>query len=77
MQTLSFAPMNCIDDDHVSENTRTAKSNRLIKQKTTLHVQHAFLYNSWLLLHEFDVKMPNFKFYGGRKQATTNFSLSF
>ena len=25
MQTLSFAPMNCIDADHVSENTRTAK----------------------------------------------------
>ena len=50
---------------------------RLIKQKTTLHVQHAFLYNSWPSLHEFDMKMPNFMFYGGRKQATTNFSFSF
>ena len=25
MQTLSFAPMNCIDANHVSENTGTAK----------------------------------------------------
>ena len=27
--------------------------------------------------HDYDVKMPNFKFYGGRKQVTTNFSFSF
>ena len=24
-------------------------------------------------LRDYDVKMPNFAFYGGRKQATTNF----
>ena len=27
--------------------------------------------------HDYDVKMPNFKFYGGRKQVTTNVSFSF
>ena len=27
--------------------------------------------------HDYDVKMPNFKFYGGRKQTTTNFSFFF
>ena len=26
------------------------------------------------LLHDYDVKMPNFTFYGGRKQATTKLS---
>ena len=28
-------------------------------------------------LHDYDVKMPNFAFYGGRKQATTKFYFSF
>ena len=32
-----------------------------------------FLYFSLLLLHYYDVKMPNFAFYGERKQATTKF----
>ena len=27
IQTLSFVPMNCIDADHVSENTGKAKNN--------------------------------------------------
>ena len=34
---------------------------------------HAFLYISLPSLHEYYVKMPNCKFYAGRKQATTNF----
>ena len=49
------------------------KTKGLISKTTTLHVHHAFLYISFLFLHDFDVKMPNFAFYGGRKQATTNF----
>ena len=28
-------------------------------------------------LHDYDVNMPNFAFYGGRKQATTKFYFSF
>ena len=36
---------------------------------------HAFLHMYLLLLHDYDVKMPNFTFYGGRpKQVTTKFS---
>ena len=35
------------------------------------------LYISLPLLHDYDVKMPYFTFYGGRKQATTKFSFSF
>jgi len=32
-----------------------------------------FLYISLPSLHDYDGKMPNFKFYGGRKQATAIF----
>ena len=53
------------------------KSHRVNKQTTTLHVQHTFLYISLPFLHEYDVKMPNFMFYKGRKQSTTKFSISF
>ena len=36
---------------------------------TTVHVHHAFLYISLPSLHNYHVKMPNFTFCGGRKQA--------
>ena len=49
----------------------------LLSKTTSLHVHHAFLYISLPLLHDYDLKMPSFTFYGGRKQATTNFSFSF
>ena len=40
-------------------------------------MHHAFLYISLpLFLHDYDVNMPNFAFYGGRKQATTNYDFS-
>ena len=48
-----------------------------ISKTTTLHVDHAFLYISLPSQHDYDVKIPNFTFYGGRKQATTKFSFSF
>ena len=35
---------------------------------TTFHVQHAFLYISLLSLQDYDLKMPIFTFYGGRKR---------
>ena len=38
-------------------------------------MHHAFLYISLPLLHDYDVKMPNFALYGGGKQATTKFFL--
>jgi len=58
-----------------SENVK--KTIGLISKTTTLHVHHAFLYISLRSRHDYDVKMPNFTFYGGRKQATTNCSFSF
>ena len=56
---------------------RQNKAIGLIRKTTTLHVHHAFLFISFLFLHDYDVKMPNFAFYGGRKQATTKFYFSF
>ena len=45
-------------------------------KKTTLHVHHAFLYISLPSLHGYHVKMPNFTFCEGRKQAMTKLYFS-
>ena len=63
------------DDGDGNENVKKAIG--LLSKTTSLHVPHAFLYISLPLLHDYDVKMPSFTFYGGRKQATTKFSFSF
>ena len=42
-----------------------------------MDVHHTFLYISFLFLHNYYVKMPNFAFYGGCKQATTKSYFSF
>ena len=63
------------DDGDGYENVKTATG--LLNESSTLHVHHAFLYISLPLLHDYDVKMPNFTFHGGRKQATGKFSFSF
>ena len=49
----------------------------VIRKTTALHVQHDFLFISLPFLHCHDVKMPNFVFYGERKQATTKFCFAF
>ena len=48
-----------------------------ISKTTTLHVHRAFLHISLPVLHDCDVKMPNFAFYRVRKQATTKLYFSF
>ena len=53
------------DDGNGNENIK--KVIGLLSKTTSLHVHHAFLYISLLLLHDYDVKMPSFTFYGGRK----------
>ena len=60
---------NSNDDGDSNENVKTAIG--LLSKTTSLHVHHASLYISLPLLHEYDGKLPNFTFYGGRKQATT------
>ena len=42
---------------------------------TTLYALHIFLYISLLSPPDYDVKMPNFIFYGERKQSMTIFFL--
>ena len=59
------------------DNKNVKKTIGLIRKTTTSHVHHIFLYISFPFLHEYDVEMPNFTFYGERKQATTKFYFSF
>ena len=63
-----------VSTNHASSNPGqdVKKAVGLLRKTTTLHVHHAFLYISLPSLHDYDVKMPNCKFYGGRKQATAN-----
>ena len=58
-------------------NENVKKTIGLISKTTTSHVHHTFFYISFPFLHDYDLKMPNFAFYGGRKQATTKFYFSF
>ena len=44
---------------------------------TKYNEQHAFLYISLPFSRDYYEKIPNFMFYGGRKQATTKASSSF
>ena len=62
------------DDSDGNEDVKKAMG--LLRKTTTLHVHHDFLYISLPSLHDYEVKMPNCKFYGGRKQATTNLFFS-
>ena len=62
----------CATSGAVTTTATATKAIGLLRKTTTLHVHHAFLYISLPSLHDYDVKMPNCKFYGGRKQATTN-----
>ena len=48
----------------------------LMSKTTTLHVHYTFLYISWAALHDYDVRIPNFAFYGVHKQAKTKFCFS-
>ena len=63
------------DDGDGYENVETAIG--LLNETSSLQVHYAFLFISLPLLHDYDVKMPNFTFYGGRKQGTGKFSFSF
>ena len=63
-------------NDDYDGNQDVKKAIGLLRKTTTLHVHHAFLYISLPSLHDYHVKMPNYKFYGGRKQATANLFFS-
>ena len=71
---MKLGTLRCHDGD---DNENVKKAIGWMSKTTTLHVHHAFLYISLPSLHDYDGKMPNFTFYGGRKQATAKFSVSF
>ena len=58
-------------------NQNVKKTIGLISKTTTPHVLTLFWYISFPFLHDYDVKIPIFAFYGGRKQATTKFYFPF
>ena len=63
-------------DGDVNENT--SKGIGLICTTTALREQHAFLSLFFSpSLHDYNVKMSNFTFYGGRKQSKTKFFFTF
>ena len=66
-----------MSNDHGDGNENGKKAVGLIKKKikttttTTLHLHHALLYISLPSFHDYDVKLPNLTFCGGREQKTT------
>ena len=48
-----------------------------MKQNNNFARASHFFVHFFPFLHDYAVKMPNFAFYGGRKQATTKFYFSF
>ena len=57
-------------------NGKVTKHKKFMSKTINLHVHHTFLYSCSPFLPYDDVKMPNFAFYGKRKQATTKFYFS-
>ena len=74
---LSAPPIGTLRSNDADDNKNVKNTIGLISKTRTSHVHHTFLYISFPFLHDYDVKMPNFAFYGGRKQATTTFYFSF
>ena len=58
-------------------NENVKKATGLVSKTTTLHVCRTFLYISLPSLHDYEVEMPIFTFYGGPKQAAKKFTFSF
>ena len=73
----STAIIGTLRSNDADDNKNVKKTIGLISKTTTLHVHHTFLHISFPFLHDYDVKMPNFAFYGGRKQPTKKFYFSF
>ena len=61
-----------LSNDNGDGNMNGKKAIGLDWQTTTiLHVHHAFLFISLPSLHDYDVKLPDLPFCGGREKKTT------
>ena len=58
-------------------NENAEKSNGFVKPNNNFARASRLFVHFFASLHDYNVKMPDFTLYGGRKQATTNFSFSF
>ena len=59
MEVILRKSLETLRSNDADSNENVKKTKGLIS-KTTLQVHHAFLYTSFLFLHGFDVKIPNF-----------------
>ena len=60
MEVILQKSLGTLRSNDADSNENVKKTKGLISKTTTLQVHHAFLYTSFLLLHGFDVKTPNF-----------------
>ena len=58
-------------------NENAEKSNGFVNPNNNFARASRLFVHFFASLHDYNVKMPDFTLYGGRKQATTNFSFSF
>ena len=72
----SWSLLGSFSNDDGDGNQDVKKAVGLLRKTTTLHVRQAFLYISSPSLDDYNMKMPNCKVYGGRKQATSNLFFS-
>ena len=77
MPQLPQTTLGTLRSNDADDNENVKKTIGLISKTTPSHVHHTILYISFPFLHDYDVKMPDFLFYGGRTQATTKFYFSF
>ena len=73
------ASLGTLRSNDADGNENVKKAIGSISKTTTSHVHHAFWYISFLFLHDYEVKMPNFAFYGlesVNKQGRNFISLS-
>ena len=67
----------CSNDDGEGDSNDSAKErNGFVKQNNNFACASRFFVHFLPSLHDYDVKMPDFTLFGGRKQATTNFCFS-
>ena len=76
VRTIIADTLQNVDDIHPAMFFWRKKAIAWQGKKTTLHVHHAFLYISLQTLHDYHLKMPNFPFCEGRKQAMTKLYFS-
>ena len=68
LQPVAAKRIGTLRSNDADGNENVKKTIGLISKTTTLHVHHTFCTFLCPFLHDCDVKMPNFGFYGGRKQ---------